>query len=138
MKSGADGGDSMLLTISCHLHQRRLGLGQPEGHVHSAVQRDGSGQFSAGLLPLTSRGVQGAEAEVTVGLERTHAEILGQGKGLAVVGFSRLDIRGVAMNGDAAEQSPGIRLVALLLLGLGDVTCPGRVLHGVLQATRQQ
>ena len=83
-------------------------------------------------------GIQRAEAEVAVGLQRAHAEVVGQGEGLAVVGFSRLDIRGVAMDGDAAKQSPGIRLVALLLLGLGDVACPGRVLHGVLQATRQQ
>ena len=35
-----------------HLRQRRLRLGQPEGHVHGAVQVDGGGQGGAGLLPL--------------------------------------------------------------------------------------
>jgi len=62
-KSGADGSDGMLLIVmdndgaflpmrsvsdvtlpsSAHLCQHRLGLGQPEGHVHGAVQRDGGG-----------------------------------------------------------------------------------------------
>jgi len=43
--------------MSCaflHLRQRRLGLGQPEGHVHGPVQVDGSGQRSAGLLRLVT------------------------------------------------------------------------------------
>ena len=29
---------------SSHLRQRSFGLGQPEGHVHGAVEGDGSGQ----------------------------------------------------------------------------------------------
>jgi hypothetical protein len=32
------------------LRQRRLCFGEPEGHVHSAVQFDGGGQFGMGLL----------------------------------------------------------------------------------------
>jgi hypothetical protein len=35
---------------SCHLRQRRFGLGQPEGHVHGAVQRDSGREGGAGLL----------------------------------------------------------------------------------------
>jgi hypothetical protein len=62
-KSGADGSDGMLLIVmdndgaflpirsvadvtlpsSAHLCQHHLGLGQPESHVHGAVQRDGGG-----------------------------------------------------------------------------------------------
>ena len=38
-------------------------------------------------LSLADLGVQGAEAAVAVGLERAHAQFLGQGEGLAVVGF---------------------------------------------------
>ena len=36
------------------------------------------------------RGIQRAEATVTVGLERAHAEFLGQGEGLPVVGCGLL------------------------------------------------
>src|SRR5262249_20138277 len=35
-----------------HLRQRRLRLGQPEGHVHRPIQRHGSRQLGAGLLLL--------------------------------------------------------------------------------------
>ena len=70
--------------------------GQPERHVHGPVQLDGGGQLGAGLLPLAGRGIQRAEAAVAVGLERAHAQLLGQGEGLAVVGFGRLDLRGIA------------------------------------------
>src|SRR5262245_16839184 len=49
-----------------HLRQHRLCLGQPEGHVHGPVQGDSSGQFSMGLLALTSRGIQRAQPVVAV------------------------------------------------------------------------
>src|SRR5215475_13539768 len=41
----------------------------------------------AGLLLLADRGIQRAEAAVAVGLERAHAEFLGQGEGFTVVGL---------------------------------------------------
>ena len=47
-----------------HLRQRRLGLGQPEGHCHLPVEREGRRQLSAGLLPLTGRGIQCAKVAV--------------------------------------------------------------------------
>src|SRR5262249_48377175 len=37
-----------------HLRQRGFGLGQPEGHVHSAIEVDGRGQGGAGLLSMAS------------------------------------------------------------------------------------
>jgi len=36
--------------------------------------------------------------------ERAHAEILGQGAGLAVGGFGQLDLQGLALRGDLAEE----------------------------------
>src|SRR5262245_59607262 len=68
----------------CPARLRQCGfrLREPEMHLHGMVQRDGSGQRSARLLPLACPGVQRAEAEVTVRLKRPHAEFLGQGEGL--------------------------------------------------------
>jgi hypothetical protein len=47
---------------------------------------------------------------VAVGLERAHAQLLGQGQSLAVVSFSELALRGIALHGDLAEeeQDPGL------------------------------
>ena len=88
-----------------HLCQRRLGLGQPERHVHGTIHLDSHGQRSADLFPLAYRGIQSAEAPVAVGLERTHAECLGRGEGLAVVSGGLVDARGNAMRGDVAEEA---------------------------------
>jgi hypothetical protein len=41
------------------------------------------------LLVLVNFGVQCAEAEMAVGLEGAHPQLLGQGEGLAVVGFGQ-------------------------------------------------
>src|SRR5439155_20724992 len=67
-----------------HLCQRGLCLGQPEGHVHGTVECDGGRQRGAGLLSLAGRGIQGTKAQVTVGLQRTHAKFVGQGESLLV------------------------------------------------------
>ena len=50
-------------------------------YISMAVDERGTG-----LLPLAGRGIQRAQAAVAVGLERAHAQFLGQGEGLAVVG----------------------------------------------------
>ena len=62
---------------------------------HGTVQVDGGGECGTGRLPLAGLGVQRAEAAVAVGLERAHAQLLGQGEGLAVVGVGRLGLRGM-------------------------------------------
>src|SRR5262245_36127594 len=82
--------------ISLHLRQRLLCLREPEGHLHVAIQVDGGGQSGTCLLLLTLSGVQHAEAAVAMRLERAHAQLLGQGEGLAVVGFGLLDIGGIS------------------------------------------
>jgi hypothetical protein len=61
-------------------------------HIHGTVQPNGHGQLGTRLHPLACPGVQSAEAEVTVRLERTYTECFGQGEGLAVVGFSGFDL----------------------------------------------
>ena len=44
------------LCFSRHLRQRRFGLGQPEGHVHGAVQGDGGRQGVRGPAPAGRSG----------------------------------------------------------------------------------
>ena len=51
--------DCLLLWSSpLHLRQRGLCLGQPERHLHGAVEVDSGGQRGAGLLLLAGRGIQ--------------------------------------------------------------------------------
>ena len=64
--------------------------------------------------------VQRAETVVTVRLQRAHAEFLGQGKGVPIVGLGLLDLRRLAPCGDVAEQAQGIRLVATFLVLTGE------------------
>ena len=105
---------------SAHLRQHRLGLGQPEGHVHDTIHLDSRGQRRAGLGSLAHRGIQCAQAKVAVGLEWAHAELFGQGEGLVVMGGGCVDVRGSAMRGDLTEEAEGIRLGALLLVLTGE------------------
>src|SRR5262249_25071571 len=82
--------EQMSLHMSPYPHlltcaSRRLGLGEPECHVHGAVQVNGSGEFGMGLLPLARLRVEGAETQVAVRLQWAHAEFLGQNEGLTVM-----------------------------------------------------
>ena len=54
---------------------------------------------------LAGRGIQCAEAEVAVGLKGAHAEFVGEGEGLVVVGFSLRSIRRLTTCGDLAEAT---------------------------------
>ena len=51
---------------------------------------------------------------MAVGLEWAHAQLLGQGEGLPVVGFSLCALRG-SRSRNVAEEPQGIRLVAPFL-----------------------
>ena len=62
-----------------HLRQCRLRLWEPERHRHGMVQIDSSGELSPSLL--AGRGIQHAEAAMTMGLEPAHAERVGEGYG---------------------------------------------------------
>src|SRR5262245_22202125 len=98
-------------SLTLHLRQRSLCLGQPEGHLHGAIHLHGRGQLSAGLLLLASCGIQHAEAPVAVRQEWAHAEFLGQGEGLVVMGGSLVEVWGLATHGDLAEEPVSMCLV---------------------------
>jgi hypothetical protein len=53
-----------------------------------------------------------------MGCERAHTECFGQGEGLVVMGCGLLALRGIALHGDVAEETQGIRLAATFLVGL--------------------
>src|SRR5262249_5404005 len=108
------------LLPSLHLRQRHLGLGQPEGHVHDTVQREGGRQFGVSLFPLAGGGVQSTEAELAVRQERTHAEFLSQGEGLAVVDFGLLALWRLTPRRNLAQEVQSIRLFAAFLILAGE------------------
>ena len=56
---------------------------------------------------------------MAVGLERAHAECVGQREGLVVVGYGGLALRGIAPRRNVAEEAQGIRLVAAFLVRTG-------------------
>ena len=58
--------------------------------------------------------VELAKSEVAVGLERAHAEFVGQREGLAVVTFRRRDIRSIGTGSDLAKEAKSPSLVAAL------------------------
>src|SRR5262252_9211119 len=66
-------------------------------------------------------GIQGAKSPAAMGLERAHAEFLGQGEGLLVMICSRLALRRLALCRDLAEEAQGIRLVASFLVRTRDL-----------------
>ena len=73
-----------------------------------------------------------------MGLERAHAQLLGQGEGLAVVAGGGLDLWGRLARRALAQEPQGPGLVAALLILAGEIDS----LHGafvrVFQAARQQ
>ena len=57
---------------------------------------------------------------MAVGLQRAHAEVGGQGEGLAVVGCGEINLQGLAPGGNVAQQSQDPRLVSPFLVGPGE------------------
>ena len=105
--------------------------GSQEGHVHGAVQVDGGRQGSAGRFTTTGLAVQLAHPVVAVGHERAHAEFVGEGEGLLVVGFGLCDIGGIGgMDGTKLVQRT--RLIPACLLLPGQVEGLVGVLPGLL------
>ena len=62
-------------------------------------------QLRTRLLPLATPGIKRAQAAATVGLERAHAECVGQGEGLLVVGYGGLALQGIAPHRNVAEEA---------------------------------
>jgi hypothetical protein len=90
---------------SAHLRQRCLGLGQPEGHLHGTIHLDRRDQRGASLCLLAHRGIQPTYAVVAVSLEGAHAQFLGQNEGLLVVVLGWLNLWGLVLRGEVAEES---------------------------------
>jgi hypothetical protein len=80
---------------------------------------NGCRELTAGWLRLARLGIRGAETQVAVGLERAHAQCIGQGDGLALGGFGLFDRWRVTLRRDLAEEVQGIRLVTPFLVGTG-------------------
>src|SRR5262245_51558470 len=72
---------------SCEHPHFRLGLLEPEAHIHLAVHRGPDGQALLGLGQLTGAAVELAETDVAVRGERAHVQLLGRGQRLPVLGF---------------------------------------------------
>jgi hypothetical protein len=123
--------------VPLHLCQRCLCLGQPEGHVHGAVQVDRRGQLGASLLVLIGLDVEGTEPQVTMCLQRAHAEFSNQGKGLAIVCLGLLRLQRHVVHGDVAEEPQGPCLVAAFMQGTGERERPLSEGLRVLQTASQ-
>jgi len=105
---------------TAYLPQRRRCPRQPERHIHGTIQRYGGRQYGTRLLRLGSRRIQGAKAEVAVGLQRAHAQFLSQSEGLLVVGCGLLVFRRVTLRCDFAEEPQGVGFVASFLVRPGE------------------
>jgi hypothetical protein len=82
--------------------------------------------------------MQHAKAVVTVGLERAHAKLVSQREGLPVVDCGLLDLWGIAIHGDLANEPQGLCLVALLMMVAGVGQGALRQLTRFRHATHQQ
>src|SRR5262249_33906910 len=83
-------------------------------------------------LPWADLRIEGAKAEVAIGLERAHAEFLSQGESLLVIGFSLLSIRGVGVGLNDAKLAERERLEPALAVPLGQVERLACVLPSLL------
>jgi hypothetical protein len=121
-----------------YLRQRHLCLGQPEGHLHGPVQLDGRAQGSPGLLCSSHLAIQRAETAVAVGLERTHAQCLGQGERLLVVRFSLLGLRRLSLRCNLAKEPQGVGFVTPRLMGPRELQGTLRLSARLVQPTGAQ
>src|SRR5581483_8938373 len=82
--------------------------------------------------------IERAEAEVAVGGEGAHTQLLGQRQGLLVVSVGLLDRGRIGRGGDLRPQSQRIRLAATLRALPGQVQGPLGVVGRLLPLARQQ
>src|SRR5262245_62125707 len=108
-------------TSAVHLSQCGLCLREPEGHPHSAVHVDSRGQRHARLIQPLYLAVQRTKTAVAVGLERAHTQLLGECKGLPVIGFSLWGLRRRVLGCDLTKEPQGVSFVALCLMPPGEL-----------------
>jgi hypothetical protein len=70
-----------------------------------------------------------------VGLERTHAEFLGQGQGLAIVGFGLIALRWMTLCRDLAKEAQGMGFIAPFLMRTGELQSALRLGRRLVQLT---
>src|SRR5713226_6357764 len=114
------------------------GGGRREAQVHLAVHRCRRRQMLSGLPMPVGLQEELAQVEVAMGDERTHAELAGQGQGLAIAAFRRLDSRRIATGDDFAEQAEAPRLVTALLMALGQRDGLLRTLQSIVEPPLEQ
>jgi hypothetical protein len=93
-----------------------FGLLQPVRHAHLAIHRRRGGEVFSGLFGLARTPVELAEAEVAVGDEGAHAELLAEPKGFAVCHLCFAEVRWFAAGRDLPKQLEGVRLDSLFLV----------------------
>ena len=98
--------------MSAQVPHVRLGLLEPERHVHLAVHHHGLGEMLTRLLPLGGAQIESAEAEMAVGDEGAHLQFLGQGKRVAVLAAGVF--QGIVGGGHFAEEPQSPRFVRAL------------------------
>jgi hypothetical protein len=76
-----------------------------EGGHHFVVHSGRSGQVLLSLHFVPNTVVELAKAEVTMGGQGTHPELVGPGEGLGVVPFCRLQVGRVGVRGNFAEEA---------------------------------
>ena len=74
---------------------------------------------------------------MAVGLERAHAEFVGQGEGLAVGDLRQRDFQGLTLCRNLTQEPQGPGLVAAFLLGPGEGEGARGVCAGLLPAVSQ-
>src|SRR5712692_1869001 len=81
-----------------------LRLLQPETHVHLAAHRRRGGEVLVRLLPVARAPEELTEAEVAAGDKRPHAQLVGEGEGLAESVGSGIRVARRLPGGDLSEQ----------------------------------
>jgi hypothetical protein len=90
------------------------------------------------LLLLAGLGIQDAETQVAVRLQRAHTEFLSQCESLAVVGGGLFGLWGMALCYDLAKEAQGPGLVAVLVMLAADFNRMPSLVQGVLDPSGVQ
>ena len=75
---------------------------------------------------------------MAVSLERAHAQLLGQGQGLPVVGFGPLALWRLSLGRNLAQESQGVGFVAPFLMRTGELQCALRLSIRLVQTASEE
>src|SRR5262245_31582785 len=117
--------------------QLDLRLRELEVHVHRPVHPCGAAETLACLLPFADAAVELAEAEVTVGHERTHPQLPCQRNRIVVVLPGTFQVERIGVCGNLTMEAKGPGLAAALLLPACQVQRSPSDINGVVYAAGQ-